>query len=818
MTINFLKKTVRILILFLFVLTLGVVINSFINAVSFQYPSIFKEMNLVLKRAEYLSKKSQNYIESQTLSSFGNNPLNGNFIRLDEGIRFANIRRLINTNSQNKCFTEVELNFQDPVQIPLSTGQDSDVVASGSLIYKNLPDKVLTNRMPLEIYIDELASVQIRMRLSKSKRIYWGWSTDPYATIKDKEKIYFIKIFSILDNQFHDYTIDGAAIANEQKDRSIPIRKIFLMPEAQETIEINHIRFESKINRYLNQGTGVVYEKLQNETRRCMFIESGHELQFDIEIPPDQPHFKFGIGKIHSDPILIRMLLRNGDHCITIFNKNISGDARWEDEKIDLSSYSGMKGRMVFCAEGKSCNAVLISNPIIVSRPEKTFNCILVVEDSLRADRLSCRYPRVISPVKKQWGQEGVIFTNAYSQASFTRASCASFLTSLRPGATGVWSPFDTLDNNYTTLPELLRHQGFATLLVSQIVNVGEESGLHQGFDQIIDFRTVGIRASEVYESNLLDQWIEKHSDQNKFIYLHIFDPHHPYQPPENFISDVFGKPYLGGTHPVLHSPYFDPPWLKQPTVESRNFLYDEEICFNDIAFAHLLQKLKQHGIYDNTLLIFTSDHGEFLGEHGLWGHMPPNYQEVLHVPLIMVYPDIFPSKKTIEEPVQLLDITPTILSLASVPTDKLLLHGDSLVSLIQGESNLFWRTRICISDEIQNSHKNDIQTYQSIIYQNFHIVLSNAIHDEFHYLIQQYPVLRFFKVRTYDLNNDHQESHADVSLFAYLFFNYKIGNFMKRLRMSDLEIWRNMTQNTAQPASIQSDILEQLKTLGYVK
>ena len=125
---------------------------------------------------------------------------------------------------------------------------------------------------------------------------------------------------------------------------------------------------------------------------------------------------------------------------------------------------------------------------------------------------------------------------------------------------------------------------------------------------------------------------------------------------------------------------------MREPTAEGRRRRYAGEILHNDALLPRLLEKLGALGLTEDTLLILLSDHGEYMGEHGLVGHQPPGLMPVIHVPLMMVYPKRFREAKRIGDPVQLIDVMPTILELAEVDRADLLLQGDSLVGLIEGQ------------------------------------------------------------------------------------------------------------------------------------
>jgi arylsulfatase A-like enzyme len=112
------------------------------------------------------------------------------------------------------------------------------------------------------------------------------------------------------------------------------------------------------------------------------------------------------------------------------------------------------------------------------------------------------------------------------------------------------------------------------------------------------------------------------------------------------------------------------------------------------------VDKLEELGLTEDTLLVLLSDHGEYMGENGLWEHHPPGLMPVIHVPLMMTYPRRFEEAKRIDEVVQLIDVMPTVLELAGIDRQQLLLAGDSLIDLIEGRDAERWRTRVAISEE----------------------------------------------------------------------------------------------------------------------
>ena len=248
-------------------------------------------------------------------------------------------------------------------------------------------------------------------------------------------------------------------------------------------------------------------------------------------------------------------------------------------------------------------------------------------------------------------------------------------MTSLLPTATGVWNFSDMLRDEYLTLAEILRSQGFVTASFIQNGNAGPYNGLHQGFSLLLDEEVLG-RTTEKILGDRLASWLDRHAERNFFLYLHVRDPHGPYDPPPPFDAwyhDAMRESPAEQRALALAADrkWLDPEWVERPTLVGRRLLYDGEIRHNDSLVGALVEQLESLGLREDTLIVLLSDHGEHLGEHGLWEHHPPGYRQVLHVPLILVHPAGLPEGRRIDQIVQLTDVMPTVLDGAPRPRWK---------------------------------------------------------------------------------------------------------------------------------------------------
>jgi arylsulfatase A-like enzyme len=204
------------------------------------------------------------------------------------------------------------------------------------------------------------------------------------------------------------------------------------------------------------------------------------------------------------------------------------------------------------------------------------------------------------------------------------------------------------LAQNEVTLAEVLKETGYTTAAVVGGPWLKRVFGLNKGFDYYNDdqISTVNGRLAHQVTANALN-WLERTREKEFFLFLNYFDPHGPYNPPEVFALRFLPK----GTNFAG----------RKPILAETNALYDAEILYMDHYIGQFLQKLRADNLYDNTLIIVTSDHGELFGEHGKFGHGHYLYQEELHVPLFIKYPagEVLPKRTDLR--LQLTDILPMI-------------------------------------------------------------------------------------------------------------------------------------------------------------
>jgi len=389
----------------------------------------------------------------------------------------------------------------------------------------------------------------------------------------------------------------------------------------------------------------------------------------------------------------------------------VSDPDRWEDAEADLSAYAGTTAHIVLEIASSAPGAVgFWANPLVASRtlPRRP-NVLLYVVCTLRPDHTSLYgYARETTPYLKQLGASSVVFDDAVAQASWTKASVPSLLTSLQAYTHGLVNESDTIPRGAVTMAEQLRAAGYVTASIVANPFAGRASGLERGFDYVMEYPVVQRQRTDAVDrgtdsaaiNRAILPWLERHRDEPLFLFVLSTDPHAPYRPPAEFEkqftnpaeTDQFNRDYAklrdirayGGGATVnraeIRAKGIDPDAFLRRAVDR----YDGEIAHNDRSIQTLTGKFKDLGLLDNTLVIVASDHGEEFWEHGLGAHGHSLYSELIHVVLMMWNPKLIPHARSVPDTVQLIDILPTVLDLLGLkPADGI--EGRSLTPLLSG-------------------------------------------------------------------------------------------------------------------------------------
>ena len=448
-------------------------------------------------------------------------------------------------------------------------------------------------------------------------------------------------------------------------------------------------------------------------------------------------------------------------------------------------------------------------------------NVIVVTIDTLRADHLGCYgYDRPTSPNIDRVAGEGVVFADPSSPASWTKPATGTILTGLHPSRHGALYHGSQLQlpEGERTLAEAFADSGYVTAGFVSNPNVKRVFLFDRGFDEYFDspvedtVTLASIRASWFgrvlmrlarhqfnwkYENDVKQMnrhilaWLEENRDNRFFLYLHYIDPHIPYTPPEPYRTEFTRDHGMALFNERKEKVGID--------------LYDGEIRYMDEGFQDLVDELVRHGLWDDTLLVITSDHGEEFFEHGLLGHGFSLYQPVVGVPLVFRGPGV-PEGLVIDEPVQVLDMPATVLDLAGTGIDRL---GDGLsfAGLMRGEAWQEPRLYFIESEFGQNEHDTRSFVFTGVREGKWKLVLT----EENAYFPPQNP--KYGREALYDLESDPDET-------VNLFHEEEHRELVERL-IAELLRHSQFLQDTGfrdvPPAAMDEATMAELRALGYL-
>ena len=412
--------------------------------------------------------------------------------------------------------------------------------------------------------------------------------------------------------------------------------------------------------------------------------------------------------------------------------------------------------------------------------PPNAPNVLIIIVDTLRADHLSAYgYSRDTSPFVNQLAQQGVLFENAIAPSSWTLPSHASMLTGLYPLETRVETDDDDLSGSFPNLGDAMRNRGYRTAAFSANPQLfSRERGFIYGFShfegyeqsvagilekvplsrvifQFLSARAKGdplaffgvknaANAARVDEDAL--RWIDR-GRRPFFVVLNYFDLHEPVLPPDPYLR-------LYTTNPTARrqSMYFGDAcaWGEVGrNCDSRRQVYfdtyDGATRYVDENVKSLLAELNQRGLLQNTIVVFTADHGQEIGEHGIYGHSKSLYRPEIQVPLVLWKPGLVPASIRVPTPVTTADISATILDLAAADGTHPL-PGRSLAPL--------WRSTAQVPDwpppisELARLH------WRTKSAPNYNAPIDSIVTPEGHYIRQEGKDLLF------DWKTDPGETH----------------------------------------------------------
>ncbi|MCH7824963.1 MAG: sulfatase [Acidobacteria bacterium] len=520
------------------------------------------------------------------------------------------------------------------------------------------------------------------------------------------------------------------------------IRRLLIEPtDAEGTdFEIESVRITTLKEHLLSISSGPGWQGLSEIYRETIVSHSPEVISFDIAVP-DRPWFEISYGTIEDGPVTFMIDIDEA----RLMERTVTTPRRWESLRIDLDDYAGRTVTLSLSLRSenpgmlgywgtpilRSSNTMAAAGEMSEARraladggARRPQGVIFIIADTLRSDHLEpWGYERSTAPFLTQLASEGVRFADTISQGTWTKVSVPSILSSLYPTSNRISKVPDRLPSSVTIMPEVFNDAGYATLSTPSVYFTGRLTNLHQGVEvlheraSVSDLGHSSAKTARTFVDRLVP-WLEDHRDAPFFVFLHVFDPHSPFEPYRPY-DTAWAEPGAGEAHQQRIDtirealdeddqgratlPYdID---VEAAGVDREAFIaheedwYDGSIRGMDAEIARLFEKLRELGLDDDTLLVFMSDHGEEFLEHGRHFHGNSAYGEMVNVPLFFRWPDVVPAGVVVDELVQLIDVMPTVLELAglSVPEEA---QGQSLIPLMADTPDLLgWVSRPAFSE-----------------------------------------------------------------------------------------------------------------------
>jgi arylsulfatase A-like enzyme len=429
----------------------------------------------------------------------------------------------------------------------------------------------------------------------------------------------------------------------------------------------------------------------------------------------------------------------------------------------------------------------------------KDCNLIIISLDDLRGDRLSYTgYHRKTSPNIDELAKDSIVFLNTLAQSSKTESSHKSMLT-------GTYVAFhrNNLDNT-KTLAEYLKEKGYKTAAIVGGGLMKRELGFDRGFDLYDDDSNPKGHIKE--RKGLVMDWLEENHDKKFFLFLHFYDIHYPY-PTEPEYDGLFTNETaeLRKWVKEVYRPETELGLGDEEEMRYLNGLYDGGIVYTDYHLVDILDKMRELGLFDNSIIVLTSDHGESLGENDYhFGHVQLKQMQ-LKVPLLIHLPSR--KHKIIRSPVSVIDITPTVLDYLGIEQEEYV-HGRSLKYDIEHDEGADAGIRIANK---QYRYSNEFSFYCTD--DQHSITLNPRERGDLGWVIT-----------LYDLSKDPYESNPILKIKAASNIDKMTDKGRKKFVLDCvqftgkiLEESRYTKKSSETKAKLDKDTLEELRDVGYV-
>jgi arylsulfatase A-like enzyme len=619
------------------------------------------------------------------------------------------------------------------------------------------------------------------------------------------------------------------------------IRRIFLRPSdaVGARFEIRSVRLVFDREHLRETPSGVSWRGLDDIFHESIVTKAPETIRIPLTLG-HRPWLDLSIGIMDEIPATFRVEAQSrgsNDAPVVLMERTVTTSDQWERTPVDLAPLADRQVILTLALDAPDPGVLgLWGSPVVRNRdrpvadiPATPQGVILIMADTIRPDHLAAYgYDRDTTPVLDRVAASGARFDDTVAQATWTKVSAPSILTSLYPLAHTVRNTPDRLPSSAVTLAEIYREAGYATLSFSSITFTGAATNLHQGFEELHEAasRTPPNRNKSAREFvDRLLPWLDLHQDVPFFVFLHLFDPHSPFEPRAPY-NTLWANPSTRAAHIDRMAEVrrqIDSPFLRGQVMPSQDDLdasgvdveaflsyrkawYDGSIRGMDTEIGRLFERIETLGLTDRMVVAFVGDHGEEFLEHGNSWHGQSVYGELTQVPLILWAPGRVPPGRQIGDTVRTIDLMPTLLALSGLQAPDNL-QGQSLLPLLgenDAEDRSGWIVRPAVSEEHVRTGAGveDQHAAYALVIDGWRLI-HNVTRDEGD------PEYELYDERADPFNlTDAADDHPDV---------------VARLA-AELERWRRRAKAAELPAdtelaeALSAEALERLRSLGYLR
>lgn len=689
---------------------------------------------------------------------------------------------------------------------------------------------------------DSLHAVEIRMRATAGANLNVMFSGDDavdfeQATANARALAWPLTSPILPSDELRTYTVPVSRLVPPSD-----VRHVLLRPtdEAGADFEIESVRLVFRKEYLAGIPSGVGWQGLSEIYRETIVTRAPETVRFSLTLP-DHPWLDLSVGTVETSPVTFRVnVARAGERDETTLGEVTVDEAhRWHSSPMELEDFAGEEVTVSLSLSADQLGALgFWGAPAVRSRAPATAEAaaprgvILILCDSLRRDHLDAYgYERQTAPNLARMAEEGVLFLDNQSQADFTKISVPSNLSSLYQSTHGIVDIPDRLPSSAVTIAEVFREAGYATWSSAANDFTGKMTNLHQGVEVLHEAGSVTLPEGQSFSKNAktfadrLLPWLELHRDTPFFVFLHVLDPHPPFETYAPYATRWADPAWREEQYAEMEKvrPYIGPGIFRRLAMAKRKHLdragidsarfvareidwYDGSIRAMDAEVGRVFEKLRELNLEASTVVGFISDHGEEFLDHDMHFNSNNIYGEMTNVPLILWGPGRVPSGKVIEETVQSIDLAPTLIALAGLSVPETM-EGQSLVPLVAAEDPSRaqgWRRRPAVSERNRSEGLRDPETANAvaIVWDGWKLIHNKERPEG-------YPEFELF---------DHQEDPLNhVNLAAQ--YPDKVEE-LKGL----LDSWQQWVDARSLPSDadltdgLSSEELERLRSLGYVQ